>query len=79
MHKLSEFDKTPKLKIQGNRSFNTALIFVAVILLGVFIAVFSQLVNTIRKDNLVTSSSSSISSSENTTSSSSKTTSANKY
>lgn len=74
MHKLSEIDKTPKLKIQGNRSFNSALIFVAVILLGVFIAVFSQLVNTIRKENLVTSSSSSSlisdNSSSNTTSTS---------
>jgi beta-N-acetylhexosaminidase len=77
MHKLSEIDKTPKLKVQGNRSFNTALIFVAVILLGILLAVFSQLINTIRKENLVTSSSSSITSAENTSSSSSKTTSAN--
>lgn len=71
MHKLSEIDKTPKVKIKANPSFNTALIFVAVILLGVFIAVFSQLINTIRKDNLTTSSSSSSLSSENTSLSSS--------
>lgn len=77
MHKLSDIDKTPKIKIHGNPSFNNALIFVAVILFGVFLAVFSQLVNTIRKENLVTSSSSSVTSTENTSSSSSDTTSNN--
>jgi len=77
MHKLSDIDKTPKIKIHGKPNFNNALIFIAVILLGVFIAVFSQLVNTIRKENLVTSSSSSITSAENTSSSSSNTASTN--
>ena len=77
MHKLSDIDKTPKIKIHSSPSINTALIFVAVILLGVFIAVFSQLVNTIRKDNLVTSSSSSTTTILNTSSNSSNSTSAN--